>query len=228
LTAVPGRRRTRRAVKAVKAVRSIVVIGGGGHAKVLIAVLKQSGRRILGYTDQRDRGDILAVPYLGTDTELGNVLRRHRGCSAVIGIGKIDASHHRLALQSEVEALGFELPPIVSHHAVINEDVRLGPGTVVLDGVVVNSGTEVGSACILNTGSTLDHDCRLGDDVHIAPGVTVSGGVTIGDHCLIGAGATMIQGVRVCADCLVGAGATVVRDLTTPGTYAGTPARRLH
>lgn len=214
--------------KGVRARRPVVVLGGGGHAKVVVAALKQSGWRVVGYTDQQDRGDILAAKYLGTDAGLAQVLRAHRGCAAVVGIGKIDASPRRLALQSAAVALGFEFPAIVSRHAVVNEDVRLGAGTVVLDGVVVNSGTEVGRAGILNTGCTVDHDCRLGDNVHIAPGVTLSGGVVIGDHCLIGAGATIIQGVRVAADCLVGAGATVVADLTAPGTYTGTPARRLH
>lgn len=205
----------------------IVVLGGGGHAKAVIAVLKKSGHQILGYTDQQDRGAILSVPYLGADSSLPDLLRARGRCAAVVAVGKVDASSRRSAIQSDVGALGFEFPVIVSPHAVVNEDVRLGSGTVVLDGVVVNSGTVTGSACILNTGSTVDHDCRLGDNVHIAPGVTLSGGVTIGDHCLIGAGATIIQGVRIDAGCLVGAGATVVKDLTTPGTYAGTPARRL-
>jgi UDP-perosamine 4-acetyltransferase len=203
------------------------VLGGGGHAKVVITVLKRSGYDILGYTDAADRGAILSVPYLGTDARLAGVLLDHPRCGAVVGVGKIDVSPRRSAIQSEAVALGFEFPPIVSPHAVINEGVRLGAGTVVMDGVVVNSGTEVGQACILNTNSSVDHDCRIGRNVHVAPGATLSGGVTVGDDCMIGTGSTIIQGLKVCADCLVGAGATVVTDLTEPGTYVGTPARRL-
>lgn len=203
------------------------MLGGGGHAKVVIGALKRSGYDILGYTDAQDRGSILSVPYLGTDAGLAGLLRSHPRCGAVIGIGKIDASPRRMTVQSEVEALGFEFPAIVSRHAVINEDVRLGAGTVVMDGVVVNSGTEVGNACILNTSSSVDHDCRIGHNVHIAPGATLSGDVIIGDNCMIGTGSSIIQGLTVCADCLVGAGATVTTDLTEPGTYVGTPARRL-
>lgn len=206
----------------------IVVLGGGGHAKVVIAVLRKSGYQILGYTDQQDRGPILTAPYLGADTALPDILRAQRRCAATVAVGKIDASPRRSAVQAKVGALGFEFPVIVSPDAVINDAVRLGPGTVVLDGVVINSGTETGNTCIVNTGSTVDHDCRIGANVHIAPGVTLSGGVTIGDNCLIGAGSTIIQGVSVCGGCLVGAGSTVVKDLTAPGTYAGTPARRLH
>lgn len=206
----------------------IVVLGGGGHAKVVIAILKQSGHLVLGYTDQENRGAILSVPYLGTDAVLNGLLRDHPRCRAVVGVGKVDLSPRRATLQEDVGALGFEFPAIVASHAVVNEDVRLGAGTVLMDGVVVNSGTEIGRAGILNTNSTVDHDCRIGHNVHIAPGATLSGGVAIGDNCVIGTGSSIIQGLTVCADCIVGAGATVVKDLTTPGTYAGSPARRLH
>jgi sugar O-acyltransferase (sialic acid O-acetyltransferase NeuD family) len=205
----------------------IVVIGGGGHAKVLISVLKKSGYDMAGYTDRQDRGVILGVPYLGDDTILTEVIRREAACRAIIGIGKIDTTESRIRLQNELERLGFDFPPIISPHAVVNEEVRLGTGTAVLDGVVINSGTEIGRACILNTNSTVEHDCRLGDNVHIAPGVTLSGGVTVGDNCLIGTGANIIQGMGICANCLIGAGSTVVKDITTPGTYVGNPARRI-
>jgi UDP-perosamine 4-acetyltransferase len=63
--------------------------------------------------------------------------------------------------------------------------------------------------------------------VHIAPGVTISGGVTIGRFSMIGAGATVIEGRRIASECIVGAGAIVVHDLTEPGVYIGSPARRI-
>jgi acetyltransferase-like isoleucine patch superfamily enzyme len=44
---------------------------------------------------------------------------------------------------------------------------------------------------------------------------------------MIGACSTIIEGIKITAGCVVGAGATVVRDLTEPGVYVGSPARRL-
>jgi sugar O-acyltransferase (sialic acid O-acetyltransferase NeuD family) len=208
-------------------VADIVVVGGGGHAKSLISLLKKSGWEILGYTDIQDKGPILQVPYLGDDSMLPDVLRTHKCCSAVIGLGKTDASAARVRLQREISALGFDSPVVVSPRAVVNEDVQLGAGTAVFDGAVVGSGTIAGSHCILNTNSTVDHDCRLGDHVHVAPGATVSGSVTLGDDCMIGAGATLAHGVSVSPSCLIGAGATVVADIDEPGVYVGNPARRI-
>lgn len=206
-------------------VSGLVVIGGGGHARVLIAVLHKLSWDVAGYTAPRDCGAVLGVPYLGDDPVLLDVLRDRPGCAAAIGVGKVDASPLRSALVRHAGSLGFALPVIVSPDAVINEGVTLGPASMVFDGVVVNSGTHAGDACILNTNCTVEHDCRLGDNVHVAPGATVCGDVNIGSDSLIGAGATVIQGVSICAGCLVGAGAVIDRDLTRAGTYVGVPAR---
>ena len=100
-------------------------------------------------------------------------------------------------------------------------------GTAVFDGAVVNAGVVTGPTCVVNTNATVEHDCRFGTNVHIAPGATVSGGVTIGDHTFIGAGTVVIHGIRIVEGCMIGAGAVVTKDLTEPGTYVGTPARRV-
>lgn len=203
------------------------MIGGGGHAKVVISVLKKSGYHIAGYTDCADRGLILDIPYLGTDGILTDFIGMHPGCKAIMGVGKIDDSERRLDLQTQIAALGFDFPAILSPHAIVNEEVLLGPGTVVLDGTVVNSGARIGKACILNTNSTIEHDCLIGENVHIAPGVTLSGGVSIGDNSMVGTGTNVIQSIRICAGCVIGAGSTVVEDITTAGTYVGNPSKRI-
>lgn len=203
--------------------RELVVVGGGGHAKVLMSVLKKCGYRVRGYTDREDRGSILGVPYLGKDDALSEIART---CGqAIVGVGKIDASPLRLSLQKRMEALGFAFPVICSPHAVVNEEVSLGAGTAVFDGVVISSGASIGRACIINTSSTVEHDCRIGENVHIAPGATLGGGVSIGDNCMVGAGVNVIELIKVCEGCLIGAGATVVKDISIKGTYVGSPAK---
>jgi sugar O-acyltransferase (sialic acid O-acetyltransferase NeuD family) len=205
--------------------QTIVVIGGGGHAKVLISILRKLPWHVAGYTDSQDRGALLGAPYLGDDKVLPGILAAHPDCAAALAVGKVDTSPRRSGLQQQIESLGFRLPVIVSPSAVVNLGVELGPGTVVFDGAVVNADTVTGTACIINTNATLEHDCRLGADVHIAPGATVSGGVAIGSHSCIGAGAVVIQGLSIADNCLIGAGSVVTGDIETPGTYAGVPAR---
>jgi sugar O-acyltransferase (sialic acid O-acetyltransferase NeuD family) len=205
----------------------IVVIGGGGHAKVVISILKKCSYEVVGYTDEYDRGSILGVLYLGKDSVLKEKREESGVSHAVVGIGKIDCSDVRLRIQEEVKRWGLGFPIITSPSASVNEDVVLGEGTVVFDGAVINSGARIGKACIINSNSTVEHDCIIEDDVHIGPGAAVSGGVEIGHHCMIGVGASICHGISIASRSLIGAGATVSRNIQESGTYVGTPARKI-
>lgn len=193
---------------------------------MLIHGLRQLGYRIRGYVALRDEGETLGVPFLGTDAAM--VMRETAlPPLAVLGVGKVTVTSPRLSILETYQTSGLHFPVIHTIGACVHEGVSAGAGCVVLDGALVVTGSRLGRACIVNTNATVDHDCILGDDVHVAPGATLSGGVEIGDHCMIGTGANLIHAVRVCANCLIGAGATVVHDINTPGTYVGTPARRI-
>ena len=206
----------------------IVVVGGGGHAKVVISILqKLECYRILGYTDIKDRGDLLGVPFLGPDHKLAAPEVGPKMLNAVLAIGQVRLGDSRYELWKRLHSPFLSFPKIVSPEAIVNEGVLCGEGAVVMDGAVINTGTTIGSGAILNTNSTVEHDVLVGDWVHVAPGATISGGVTVGRCSMIGAGATVIEGIKIAAGCMVGAGATVVHDLTEPGVYVGCPTRRI-
>ena len=203
-----------------------VIVGGGGHAKVVISILKKlNDYEIAGYVDPVDRGSILGARHLGGDDVLPRLFGAHRVTNAVLGIGQLETATLRRALNLTVSSMGFAFPAVISPCAVVNAGVCLGEGTVVMDGAVVNVGTRIGAQCILNTRSSVDHDCEIGEFVHICPGATLSGGVRVGSGSLIGAGATVIQRTTIGDACLIGAGAVVVTDCPGNGRYVGVPAR---
>jgi UDP-perosamine 4-acetyltransferase len=207
---------------------SIVVVGGGGHAKVVISILRKlKGHRLLGYTDLRDNGAVLEIPYLGSDSELTALASGPQKLNVVLAVGQVGLGEARYELWKRLHTPALSFPLIVSPDAIVNEGVAGGEGAVVMDGAVINSGAAIGLGVIVNTNSTVEHDVVLGDWVHVAPGATLSGGVTVGRFSMIGAGATVIEGTKIAARIVVGAGATVVHDLTEPGVYVGSPARRI-
>ena len=210
-----------------KKTTSVVVIGGGGHAKSVISVLKKiKSLTIIGYVDLQDKGNILGVKYLGTDSQLPKILKKRPSCGAVIGVGSIKISDKREKIIAMLASLGFRLPPIISPTSIINEDVSIGDGTVIMDGAIINSGTTLGQGVIINTGSLIDHDCYVGDFVHICPGVVLSGGVRVGKNSFLGIASTVSEYKNIGEGCLVGAGAVVTEDCLHPGVYLGIPARR--
>ena len=206
--------------------QEIIVIGGGGHAKVIISLIKKiEGWHLLGYLDDENKGKILGSQYLGNDKHLKILKEKHPDCAAAIGVGSVAVSDKRRKIKEHLEASGFHLPALVSPAAVVNEEVPIGQAAVILDGVVVGAGTKIGEGVILNTSCSVDHDCQIGDFVHVAPGVIVSGGVVVGKNCLLSTGCVVIQYRTIADNCLIGAGATVVDDCLKEGCYLGTPAR---
>lgn len=219
---------SRTILQTTESLDEIVVIGGGGHARVVISILRKLNRhRILGYTDPKDRGALLGVPFLGSDRQLAVLAAGPKQFAGVLAVGQVGLGHARYEIWKGIQFSSLSFPLIVSPDAVVNEGVSGGEGALVMDGAVVNTGATIGRGAIVNTNSTVEHDVVLEDWVHVAPGATISGGVTVGRFSMIGAGATVIEGIKIMAGCVVGAGATVVQDLTEPGVYVGSPARRI-
>ena len=208
--------------------KDIIVIGGGGHARVIIGILRKlKDSSIRGYTDPRNCGALLGIPYLGTDVEISSLLMTLRSNNAVLAVGQIGLGRSRHNIWSRLSSLPMMFPEIVSPDAIVNEGAAIGACSTIMDGAIVNTGARLGIGVIANTHSTIEHDVTLEDWVHIAPGATILGGVTIGRFSMIGAGATVVEGSKIAAEVIVGAGATVVDDLAEPGVYVGTPARRI-
>ncbi len=206
----------------------IVIIGGGGHARVLISIVKKLNRfDILGYVDTQDRGIIFDVNYLGDDAILQSIITQFPQCSAALGIGTVHTGEKRRSIYQRIKKIGFSFPSIVSPVAVVNSNTEIYEGVVIMDGAVINCGSIIGQGSIINTNSTIDHDCTIGEFVHIAPGSVLCGNVTVGFLTLIGAGATVIQGISIAGNCVIGAGSVIIENIDETGTFAGNPARRI-
>lgn len=206
--------------------RPVIILGAGGHAKVLIAALQESAEEIIGIVDV-DEGKVgqfvLGVPILGTESVLAkydiNSIR------LVNGIGSVGKSSIRETLFLTFKQKGYEFAQVVHPQAIISSEVSLGEGTQVMAGVVMQPGSEVGQNTIINTGARVDHDCVIGDHVHLAPGVIFSGGVEVGDRAHVGTGATCIQNVKLGEGCIVGAGTVIIKDVAPHAKVVGVPGR---
>jgi sugar O-acyltransferase (sialic acid O-acetyltransferase NeuD family) len=206
----------------------IVVVGGGGHAKVVIGIFKRiSECKIIGYTDISDKGTILGVSYLGSDQILRKIINERSNISAALGIGYLTISSKRKILAKYLQSLGYNLPMLLSPSAMINDQVNIERGSVVFDGAVINPGSRIGEFVIINTNSTIEHDVKIGNYVHIGPGAIICGGAVISDNSVVGAGATVIQNISIGESCIIGAGSTVITDILEPGIYVGSPARKI-
>lgn len=203
--------------------RPFLVVGAGGHAKVVITALLRAGHVVRGACDPRLAGQIvLGLPVLGGD----EIIEASDPNSVWLanGIGGENAAF-RARIFARFLAAGFSFPAIVDPTAIIGPEVEVGPGAQIIAGAVVQACTRIGAGTVVNTGSRIDHDCRLGEGVDIGPGAILCGGVTVEDKARLGAGAVILPGRRVGASAVVAAGAVVNRDVSGGETVMGVPAK---
>lgn len=202
--------------------RDIVIVGGSGHAKVCIEILRSLGERVAFCVAGDDTfTDCVGVPVLVGDEHLDRL--REQGYGRVfVAIG---SSRLRQRLAAYCEKLGYEIVSAVSPQALISPTVHLGRGVAVMPGAVINADTVIGDLAIVNTGATIDHDCRIGAAVHIAPQCGLAGNVTVGDHSFLGVGTKVIDVIRIGERVMLGAGSVVVADIDSDVTAVGVPAR---
>ncbi len=207
-----------------------VILGGGGHARVLLDCIAASGAAVVeGILDadaRRAGASLQGVPFLGGDDRLGEVAAR--GVTHfVVGVGGAGDNGPRRRLFELARSAG--LSPLTVRHpsAVVSPWSVLGAGCQLLPGSIVNAGAVLGQNVLVNSGAVVEHDCAVGDHAHIATGAVLASTVTVGEGAHVGAGATVRQCLTIGAGAVVGAGAAVVRSVP-PGTMvAGVPARRL-
>lgn len=204
----------------------VIVLGAGGHAKVLINALQMSLVEILGITDP-DPGligqKILGIPVVGTDDELQKYSAGK--VQLVNGLGSVGLPTARRRLFNEGRKMGFSFAAVIHPAAVVAGDVEIGEGSQVMAGAILQPGVCIGDNVIINTRASVDHDCHIADHTHIAPGVTLSGEVNIGSGSHVGTGSSIVQGVNVGDGCLVGVGSVVLKDVPSGVKAYGCPAK---
>lgn len=208
----------------------IVIVGGGGHARVLIDALRAAGEtRTIGVLDA-DRArigtSVFGVPIVGDDAILPDLADSGTRYFAV-GIGGTGDNAPRARLFEKAVSLGLQPLTIVHPRAVVSVFSVVGAGCQILAGAIVGPGVTLGCNVIVNTAAVVEHDCVIGDHTHIATGARLASTVRIGDRAHVGVAATVRQVITIGAASVVGAGAVVVKDVS-PGTVViGVPAKEI-
>jgi UDP-perosamine 4-acetyltransferase len=202
----------------------LVLVGGGGHAKVVADVLLSLGIRVAGFTSNHpEPASLLGIPRLGEDDTLPE-LHRKGVKSAFVAIGD---NRLRLSKIAQLQAYGYTLPSLVSPRATVSPFAVVHAGVLVMPGATVNACAELMEGVIVNTNASVDHDCRVDRGAHLAPNTALAGKVRVGEGVLLGIGSSVAPEVEIGSWAVVGAGSVVIRSLEGGRTYAGAPARVL-
>lgn len=204
--------------------RPIIILGAGGHARVLADILLLTKAEIIGcVAPTKASNSLLNISYLGDDSCISDY--SVQDILLVNGVGSVGIPEIRHGIFEQFSGKGYTFATVRHPSAIVGSDVRLSEGVQVMAGAIVQPGCRIGKNAIINTGARVDHDCEIGANAHIAPGVVLSGGIKIGERSHIGTGACIRQNVEIGADAIIGVGAAVVSDIPRGGVAVGVPAR---
>ena len=205
--------------------RSCLILGCGGHGRVVLDILMQGGEfDPVGFVDSNRNyigRRVDGIPVLGHPDQLPD-LRASLGVGrAIVAVGNNGV---RRAFADQLEHWGFELINAIHPSANLARNVSLGRNIVVAAGALVCAHCQIGDSVILNTGCIIDHESFIGTATHVCPGARIAGRVTIESGAFVGIGATIIQSLRIGYEAVVGAGAVVIHDVAPMSTVVGVPA----
>jgi sugar O-acyltransferase (sialic acid O-acetyltransferase NeuD family) len=189
--------------------KEFVLIGAGGHAKVIIEIIEESGGHIDHIIDDNPKTAILSGYRVTNERSFTSPV------IVAIGDNKIRKKF--------VQLVNSEFGKAVHPRANISSRCKIAEGTVVMAGATINSDVMIGKHCIINTNASVDHDCKIGDFVHISPKVTLAGNVTVDEGSHIGIGSTVIQGRHIGKWVTIGAGAVIIEDVPDYAVVVGVP-----
>lgn len=175
--------------------RGIVLLGAGGHARVVCDSLRASSVAVLGYVDKHAARWLDAEHYASAE----EMQAKRPGCDLAVcfaGIGPDDL-RRRMQVYEEFVSLGHRFPSVQHPRSVSSQDAYVAAGVQIMAGAVVNAFAHIDENAILNTGSIIEHDASVGRGTHIAPGAILLGGARVGSTCLVGAGAVVLPGATV-------------------------------
>lgn len=199
----------------------LIIIGASGHAKVLADIAIKTGYKILGFLDDNESvSEVLGYNRLG---KISDCLKYKDICNFVIGIGN---NMVRKKIAEEYPQLKYVT--LIHPSASIGLNAKIDIGTVVMPMSVINSCATIGRHSIINSGAVVEHDCNVGDFCLIASRSTLCGVVKIGNNVHIDAGSVINKVLYVCDNVTVDAGSVVAENITEPGFYAGSPAKKYH
>jgi len=205
----------------------LILIGGGGHCRSCIDVIESEGKfKIVGIIDIKEKigENVLGYNIIGCDEDLPYLLKNYK--NFFVSIGQISSPEIRLVIFEKLKENGAELPIIISPFSHVSKHAKLGNGTIIMHGAVVNAGSRIGQNCIINTGAVIEHDTIIGDHCHISTNSIINGGSKIGESTFIGSGCVLKEYIEINRGVIIGAGSVVLNSITESGIFYGKPVKR--
>ena len=203
--------------------KNLIVIGSGGHARIVIDIAVSVGYSISGIIDinyDNEKEKILKYPILGNFNIIDQLSPKEHCVVIAIGEGVQRTDYYK-----KVKRLGYLMPSLVHPSSIISKHAKIGESVLINAGVIINAEAVIGDNTIINTGAIIDHEVIIGNHSHVCPGVKLAGRVIVGDSCMIGVGSCVINNIKIGNNVKVGAGSVIIKNIVSNSTIVGIPGK---
>ncbi len=194
--------------------KPLLIIGAGGHASVLVDILRQQNRDITGIVSPKIESNIKVFEGIKHFNNDDDILKfDNHTIKLVNGIGSLPGNNLRAFIYEKFKTLGYKFETVIANSAIVSDYAELKEGAQVFAGAIVQTNASIGENSIINTGAIIEHDCYIGIHNHIAPGATLSGQVSSKENVHFGTGSSVIQSINVNQNVVIGAGTTITKNV---------------
>jgi len=201
--------------------KSVIILGGGGHASVLIEILRLIDSDIIGIVDPfLEKGiKVKDITVIGSD----DAVLDYPNSEVVLvnALGPLPKKSTREALSTKFINLGYQFLTLIHPRAYVAPSARIEDGAQIMAGALVQAQSRIGRLSVVNSGAIIEHDCSIGDHAHIAPGAILCGGVQAAEGVFIGSGAVVLENTCLGANSILAAGVTLRKDLVENEVFYG-------
>ena len=188
-----------------------VLIGYGGHAREIMA---QMNMTLTCYVDD-EFVDENTLPISKLNFEK---------CEVMVAIGD-SLIRKKIVdkLPKHTKYFSFIHPTV----QIMDDNIKIGEGSFIGANSIITTNVKIGKHVLLNRGCHIGHDTVIGDYLSMMPNSVISGNVNVGDCFYMGNNSSVREKITICDNVTVGMNAGVVKNITEPGVYVGTPAKKI-
>tara|TARA_B100000989_G_C19493122_1_gene450753 strand:- start:746 stop:1372 length:627 start_codon:yes stop_codon:yes gene_type:complete len=196
--------------------KNLVIIGKGNHSKVVLEMIKEKKNlKLILHIDGKNLNKL---------KEIYKKTRKKLYCHIAIGSNYVRGKTYRKLIKHFPRIKFISLK---SKKSIISKITSIGEGSLVMPGVIINTHSQIGKNCIINTGSIIEHDNFFGDFTSCGPGVVTGGNVKVEKFSHLGIGSVILNDCKIGLNTIIGANSTVTRNCEKNCTYIGSPAKKI-
>ncbi len=199
--------------------QKLLIIGCGGHSKVVTEVAKLVGFEDIFYLDNKFKLDNFNGHNVFKD------INKDYSGYFFVAIGD-NFTREKLYLNFlATHKSAKECPPLIHPSSALASSAEFSNGSVIMPLTAINSDAKIGKGVIVNTSSVIEHDCVLEDFSSVAPGVNIGGNTKIGTGSAISIGCTIKHGINIGSNAVIGASSLVLENILDDSLNYGVPSR---